>query len=176
MRTVLYYKLYDELDAEAKRISDILIDNYKCDNNVKIRQIFSSAKKLIKEEYIYYNTEISIRVCFYVYNEFDNQKNAERRNNDLTNTIKYYEYCQQNTEKNHRIISKKIAKLLINSNSNYSLNDRSLARFLSEVIDDFLPQHNDCMDIKAIMLFLQDDIEKEGYTVETINPLKMRKE
>lgn len=181
MKTDLLFAYQDDLKKESKRIFDILFEKYK--NNEKINMSFDDAiKKYQKKEYSYYSVEIMFGVYSFIPEGVrPDPNNVEVLVSDkeatLRHIISYANFClkEKSYNKNPKKASKVFVKMLIKLYKNKELNNVGLLEVLSRSMPILYPDHNDSMDAKALVLYLQDDLEKLGYIVDDINPIKLRR-
>lgn len=169
------------LDKESDRISNILWEKYK--NHEKINMSFEDAVRMeLKKAYQYYDIDIVFRVFANIPKELDRDPDNEyvfisKEEADLKYATQYSNYCLKNKTfgKNPKRAANKFANMLVEMNEKNELNCQGLLPILAKTMNILYPVHNDSEDVKAIMLYLQDAIEKKGYKIENIDPLILKK-
>lgn len=67
-------------------------------------------------------------------------------------------------------MAKRLITLYKNNNAN-----KSLAEILASWMNDYFPVHHDSVDIIAVILYLQDELNKLGYEIKSIAPIILKK-
>lgn len=181
MKKDLLFEYVEILDNEAKRIADIFLRKYK--NQEKINMPFEEmVRKEVKKEFKYYQFDILFKVYSYIPNELTTDPNnvyiyVTKEEAMLRHIISYSNFCikEKGMNKNPKKAASKFAEIIIDMDSNKKLGKISLHSLLSKNMNWLYPKHNDSVDAEAIVYFLQDEIEKRGYVIESLKPLKIRK-
>lgn len=174
METELLFDFEKMLDEEAKRIIEEL--KIICKKKIKVnKSYYELIREKIKPEYVYYTTDISLRALKFIPEDYEVDQSNEyalvtKEQGLINHLLKYSEFCEkeEKMDKNHKAAANKMADILIEK---YQNNDKTnMATLLSDNINELLPRHNDSVDARAIVLFLQQEIENKGYKVTSLNP------
>lgn len=181
MKTDLLFAYEENLNKEAKRIFDILYKKYE--NKEKLNMSFDDAiKENMKKEYSYYHVDIYFKVYSHIPRGLTTDPNnidvlIDKKEGTLRHITNYANFClkERKFKKNPKKASEKLAKMLIEMEKKDRIGNKSLPIILAENMDILYPGHNDSVDAKAIVLYLQNALEKNGYTIKKIEPLELRK-
>lgn len=118
------------------------------------------------------------RVCRFLPPEYTydpNEEYALLEMNEATeeNLVNYSNYCMNNNKKDHKKAAQEIAKVLIENYNKDKLTNKGLLELLADNMNKVFPEHNDSMDSKAILLYLQDEIECKGYLINSTIPFRL---
>lgn len=166
----LYNMFIDDLDNEAKRIVVILKEKNNINMESNIGEVIKRTKELLDDNYKYYSTDIAIRVGFYLNDNITNEMLEKRKKEDLETILEYTDYSKS-MGKDIDGVAKKMADIIISNN----FDNISLAKIIADNINELLPEHNDTVDARAIVFYLQDKLRNRGYLVKKIYPLKIIK-
>lgn len=181
MKGKLLLDFEDALDKEAQRIANILIEKYN--KKEKLNMSFNDAvRKYIKKEYMYYSVIISFKTYLHIPNGLTTDPLnidvfVSKEESTLRHINRYANYCIKNKHenKNPNKAATEFAKIIIEMNNKNELGKLSLPTILAQNMSKLYPYHNDSMDAEAVMLYLQDAIEKDGYSIYNVDPLVIRK-
>lgn len=167
------------LDVETQRIISVLADRYYKGETIK-GTFEEEIRKLVKNEYKYYACEIELRsyrfipqglvpgngdgIIFMTKEEFDED-----------HLLHYINYCKKSNSKNHITASKKLAKIIVDTYEKDPLTDKQFQEIVANNMNKLLPEHNDSVDAKAIILLLQQEIVDLGYIITSLLPLRLQK-
>ncbi len=178
METELLLDFEKMLDEEAKRIIEELKVIYE--KKIKVnKSYFDLIREMIKPEYKYFTTDISLRALKFIPEDYEVDQSNEyalvtKEQGLINHLLKYSEFCEkeERMEKNHKVAATKMADILIEKYKNN--NRKNMATLLSDNINELLPRHNDSVDARTIVLFLQKEIENKGYKVTSLNPFVIK--
>ena len=68
-------------------------------------------------------------------------------------------------------VAKIMADIIVSNN----FDNISLAKIIADNIKELLPEHNDTVDARAIVFYLQDKLRNRGYFIEKTEPLRVKK-
>ena len=178
MKTMIWEKFNQELNSEAKRILDLLMKMYNSKSIVN-KHSGDLISSLIYDEYKNFSIEIEMKVLSLLPGNltFDHSGKyalITTLEDEKNHIIKYTNYLKKNENKDLRKLSKILAKDLINYYKNNPNNKESIIMLIDKYIRD-KKIHYDSVDLTAIMMFIQNDIENLGYIVNDINPFKIMK-
>lgn len=179
MENKLFYEFEEELNKEAKRIIDELINLYN--RKILVNKPFDEIiKSIIKKEYNNYIAEIESRIYLllpYEYSPDNNEKYAlvSTINNNKEHLLKYSEYCRKKESKNHVQASKELAKWLIKYCDKHPYSKLSLGEFVSNNLKNIFKEHCDSTDYRTIILFIEEEIESLGFIITSLTPLRINK-
>ena len=166
----LYNMFIDDLDNEAKRIVVILKEKYNINMESNIGEVIKKTKELLDDNYKYYSTDIAIRVGFYLNDNITNEMLEKRKNEDLETIVEYNDYSKS-MGKDIDGVAKIMADIIVSNN----FDNISLAKIIADNIKELLPEHNDTVDARAIVFYLQDKLRNRGYFIEKTEPLRVNK-
>ncbi len=166
----LYNMFIDDLDNEAKRIVVILKEKYNINMESNIGEVIKKTKELLDDNYKYYSTDIAIRVGFYLNDNITNEMLEKRKNEDLETIVEYNDYSKS-MGKDIDGVAKIMADIIVSNN----FDNISLAKIIADNIKELLPEHNDTVDARAIVFYLQDKLRNRGYFIEKTEPLRVKK-
>ena len=178
MKTDIWENFNKELNIEAKRVVDILVAMYK--NKKKVNKQFGELLlSIMKEEYKNFSIEIELKVIHLIPDDLTYDSTGKyplktRIEDKKDHIIKYCKYAKKVEGKDLKKISKTIATEIIDHCNNYPKHNESINKLICKYIKNKC-EHYDSVDLSAIMLFIQEDIEKYGYIVKKINPLVLQK-
>ncbi len=173
----MYNKLLLEFDNllndEAKRIATIIESLYKTITFEKI-DLAKLVRKNIKQEFTYYWIDIEIRVFNLL---FDNEKDYLKEKCDSEKNLKKYAlWCKREMKsKDHLKGADRLAEIIIEL---YQQNDDikiNLITLLADNMNELFPEHNDCVDARTTILYLQKEIRKKGYIISSLSPFHLSK-
>ncbi len=176
IKSILFSSFNNDLQNEAKRISNILLEEYS--KNVKFNMSFENiVRKFLKKEYKYYEVDITSYILFYKPNDLRIDPLNEyvfvtQEEFELRHISNYVSYClNKRKNKNPKIAANKFALLLIEMEKKNQIKNLGLHEILYKNMSILYPNHHDSVDAKALILCLQDAIEDIGYTIDQVNPL-----
>lgn len=179
MEDELYYSFEKELDNEAKRIIHILLDMYE--KKRKVKKSFSEiVSLLVKKELKYYTVDINLRVTHFLPDDYapdfkEVYALSKREEFNKESLIRYTKMCKKDLKKDHEKIAQSLVKKMIKFLIKHPNIEKGLLEFISERIHDYLPDHNDSVDARAIVFFYDAALKKEGYQISSLNPLRIKK-
>lgn len=143
------------LNNEAKRIIEIMT---KSSLNISYYDIEFSKfiNQNIKKEFVYYRVDIEIRIFNLIFNN-DKIKNHE---GELSEKYlkKYILWCKKDIKyKNHLIGANKLATIIIDLYEKKEETNISLIKLVADNMNILFPEHNDSLDARAIILYLEDE-------------------
>lgn len=177
MKSNLLHEFEEMLDKEAYRIFTEMVNMYN--NRVEVNKPFNElVADLIKKEFDYYFTDIEIRIYFCMGNKYAPDNNdeyalmsMEERNED--HLMKYAEHCIKERDKNHIKAANEMADILIEFYNQNSLSKMGLAELIASNMSKLFPKHNDSVDSRAMVLYLQSEIEDKGYEITSLQPFRL---
>lgn len=89
--------------------------------------------------------------------------------------IHYITYCKEKGDKNHINAAKILANEIIEYYEKNPDNNKQFQKFVSDNMSKLLPEHNDSVDAKAIILLLQQEIIDLGYIITSLIPIRLMK-
>lgn len=176
IKSTLFSSFNNDLQNEARRISDILLKQYS--KKVKFNMPFEKiVRKYLKKEYKYYEVDITSYILFYKPNNLRIDPLNEyvfvtQEEFELRHISNYVSYCLKN--KSPKKAATKFALLLIEMNEKNQIKNLGLHEILSQNMSNLYHEHYDSVDAKAIIFCLQDIIEDFGYIIEQVNPLTIK--
>ena len=179
MKYDLLFAFETLLDEEAKRITRKIIDLYY--DRTKVHESYGDlVKRFLSKEFEYYFSEIEMRTYKFLPDKVvpDITHQYALVNEFEANVLhldKYSKYCAEKENKNHKDAAKKLANILIDFVISNPASKASLVELISSNMNLLFPRHNDSVDSRAIVLYLQTEFEKKGYTVLSISPFKIQK-
>ena len=94
----------------------------------------------------------------------------KRKNEDLETIVEYNDYSKS-MGKDIDGVAKIMADIIVSNN----FDNISLAKIIADNIKELLPEHNDTVDARAIVFYLQDKLRNRGYFIEKTEPLRVKK-
>lgn len=180
MKTGLIDKFEEILDDEAKRVVDIVVKLYE--NNIIVNKDFNTLiYSLIDKKFEYYRCDIELRIYRFLPVGLMPDRNAQfalvsRIESTKSYLSKYIDVCKNEfKDKDHYKVTKGMALKLIDYSNQHEKTDKTLFELMAEFMDEFLPQHNDSVDSRAIALLLQEEIYNNGYEVQSLIPFRIMK-
>ncbi|MDD4188141.1 MAG: hypothetical protein PHX04_05250 [Bacilli bacterium] len=95
------------------------------------------------------------------------------RNQTLKNY--YKNHCKNKNGKDHKESSKQIANILIKHCTAHPTCKEDLLQLMVINMSKIMPEHNDSVDIKTIVMYIQQDINDFGYIITNLSPLRIKK-
>lgn len=178
MQGKLFLEFEKVLDEEAKRIVTEIM--YKYERKEKVNKSFRQmVMSLIKPELEYYTTDIELR-CYgllpreLVYDD-KNEYALITREEAIENHLLSYSECarKRNLDKNHIQAAKELADLIITFCNENPTTDIGLPQIVADNMDALFPEHNDSVDSRATVLFLQSELEAKGYVITSLVPIRI---
>lgn len=164
------------LDKKALSIIPIVKDSFYDDRRFKFGKIVCET---LEYGLKYYWCDIEMRIMQFIYMMEDNVDididgyNYERETKHL---YSYSQWCikEPKHRKNHLKAARGMAKRLITLYKNNNT-DKSLAEILASWMNDYFPVHHDSVDTRAVILYLQDELNKLRYEIKSIAPIILKK-
>lgn len=168
------------LDNEAARVFGRILLKYERKEKVNksLEQLVSS---LVKKEFKYFYFDISCKVRRMLPKNLDEDLSMEyaltTRDDHLEQWLTGYEkYCVKVNEKDHKTVSKEIAEELVKyCDANPSCNE-NITYLVVEKLKLAMPDHNDSVDCRTILMYLQQEIMALGYIITNLEPLRIDKQ
>ncbi len=175
MKDELIDMFEDILDNESEKIVSKIIKNQSL---LQTNKTFKeSVESLIKKEYKAFSYEIQLRANKFIPKNFtldENHKLVNKYEYNKEKLYKYAQWCKNDIgDKDHRKVSKKMAKNLIDFYKQNPKNRKNLIEIVSDLSKKYFDNHYDSVDIRTVILFLQEEIEQYGYTVISIKPFRI---
>ena len=177
MKRSLLSKFDKELILEAKRVNKKMLKIHK--SKQKVNMSYSQVvKKLVKQEYKGYWCYISLIAPSFIPKKYVMDPSGiymfvDKEQDSINHLKGYIEFSKQN-DKNHYIAAKKIAIEIINFCNKNPNTKESLAEILSKKIEKYFPKHYDSVDIRAVVLLLEQELRDKRKVIKKINPLRIK--
>lgn len=167
------------LDVETQRIVSILTEKYFRGETLNC-SFEEAIRKFVKKEYKYYSCEIELRAYRFIPQGLvpDSRGNnifLSKEEADEEHLIHYITYCKEKGNKDHASASKILAQKLVEFYEKNPETNKQLQEFVSDNMNKLLPEHNDSVDAKAIILLLQQEIVDLGYIITSLIPIRLMK-
>lgn len=176
MQGTLLVEFERMLDMKALSIIPVVKDSFYDDRRFEFGKIVCDT---LEYGLKYYWCDIEMRVMQFIYMMEDNvdididEYSYEREKKHL---YSYSQWCIKDPKqrKNHLKAARGMAKRLITLYKNNNAN-KSLAELLASWMNDYFPVHHDSVDTRAVILYLQDELNKLGYEIKSIAPIILKK-
>lgn len=136
-------------------------------------------RALARDEYKYFWVDLMIKIKKLLPEELDEDLSKKYILVTKEEHEKYhllgYEKFSKELGKNHKKASKELAKILIDYYSDNPDCKKDLLQLIVENINTVLPDHNDSVDCNVVLMYLQKDIENNGYHIMSLAPLRIEK-
>lgn len=166
------------LEKEAIRIMGLLLIKYN--EKQKVNQSLSNLVfELAKKDYKYFSINLFSIVKEILPKNLEEDLNGiyafvtkeEHRNTYLTKNAK--EYLKRG--KDYKSFSNQIADLLIEYCLQNPECEDDLVQLIVRNINNLMPNHNDSVDFRTILMYLQENMMNRGYIFISIAPLRLKK-
>lgn len=168
------------LDNEAKRIVEEILKMYK-DGKIVNKSFESLVRSLVDKKLKYYSCDIQLRTYTFLPNGLESDKNSvfplvTKVQATEKHLLKYIDWCKKDIQdKDHQKAAEEIAIKLIEYSNKHKGTKKTIAELIVKYMPTFFPKHHDSVDSRAVVLLLQNEINKNGYIVSSINPFKVVK-
>lgn len=177
MKNELLFYFEDYLYKEATRIAKEVIKENKSKEEIN-EYLSKFIKKTIKADLTNYWLDIEFLVRRMLSNNINNNQEQKilndieilRMRNQL---LGYCTWCKEENEKDHEQVASKIALDLIKFCEHNPTSTKGLAELIYEYMPVYFEEHYDSIDSKAIMLFLQKELNKMGYLTTSLKPFRL---
>jgi len=176
MQDELLMEFEKVLDDEAQRIVDELVKKYE--ERKKVKKSFTElVRSLIKKEFKYYVVDIELR-CYgllprNLQPDFEAQYALITKREGIKNHL--IKYSKMKDEKNHPQAAKELADLLIEYCDENPETTLGLPEIVADNMDALFPTHNDSVDTRATVMFLESALKDKGYRITSLCPIRMEK-
>lgn len=180
MENGLMYEFEKMLDAEAKRIVKKMVEMYE--QNIKVNMGYGEfVRKFLDKKYEYYSCEIELRCYKFIpyYLEPDPENiytlisSIEGSKNHL---LKYIDWCKNDIgDKDHYKAACEMEKVLIEYGKQNKKTTKSFGELVASLMPNYFPTHHDSVDSRAVILLLEKEFSKDGYTVSSLIPFRLSK-
>lgn len=167
------------LDNEAKKIVNEMISMYH--KRIIVNKSYGEVvRDLIPKELQYYAVDIELRTFTFLPDEFRPDFNKEytlskKEEFIEDHVLKYSEDCNESKRKDHLQVARIMAEKIVKYLKENTANKKGLLELVANWTEELLPEHNDSMDTRAIVLFLQNELENLGYKIVELSPLIIEK-
>lgn len=180
MNSSLLFEFERMLDDEAKRVVKKMIKMYE--EKIKLNKSYGEiVRMLIDKKYKYYNCEIELRSFRFLPDNLEpDDNNMYALTTSIENTknhlLRYSDWCKNSIgDKDHRKVAKEMAKELIDYGINHQKTTKSFAELVATFMPTFFPTHNDSVDSRVVVLFIQEEFINAGYKVSSLIPFRLCK-
>ena len=180
METKLYLEFEKELDKEAKRIAKKIINKYN--NKEQVNKSFSELiNSLIKKDFEYYSIDIEMRCLSFIPKTLEPDITGKyalitHEERIKQHFLSYYNFCKNSLKnKDHEKAASDLANMIISYCENKPLTTIGLPELVAEKMSVLFPEHNDSVDSRTTIYFLQPELNKRGYAVTSLVPLRIIK-
>lgn len=167
------------LNNEAKRVVNKMVEMYE--QNIEVNMEYGAVvRKLLDKKYEYYSCEIELRSYKFIPSNLEpDQKNIYALISSLEGTkrhlLRYIDWCKNSVgDKDHYKAACGMAKILIEYGKKYKKTTKSFGELVAQYMPDFFPCHHDSVDSRAVILLLQNELEKLGYEVSSLIPFRLK--
>ena len=168
------------LDAEAKRVVEIIVQMYN-EGKVVNKTYEELVRSIINKKFKYYNCDIMLRSYNFIPNDLEPDYKciyplAKRIEGTEKHLLRYAKWCKEDMkDKDHKKVAEDMALELIKYGEEHKNTRKTLAEIIANFMPDFFPVHHDSVDSRVVVLFLQNEINNNGYEVSSINPFRIVK-
>lgn len=175
MNKELLEKFDDVLDAEAQRVMNEIVSKYE--NQVKVGKSFSQlVRSLVDEKFKYYTVDIEMRCYGLVPKtlepDFKGEYALVTKREGAKNHLLSYANAKI-SDKNHTQAAKELADLLIEYCNKNPETILGLPEIVADNMDALFPEHNDSVDSRATVMFLESELKNKGYKITSLCPIRL---